>query len=63
MISSNELILLTRALRCASEMIAENAQLYDELKTADDWFNELLNRAKTESAASGSTPSGSYRHA
>lgn len=45
---SSDPALLERALKLAAEMLAEQAQLYDEVNTADEWVEELIARARTE---------------
>ena len=46
--TSNDILVLQRALRYAAEMIAEHSQLYDEVSTPEEWMQELIQRAKME---------------
>ena len=49
--TSNDVLVLQRALRHAAEMIAEHSQLYDEVSTPEQWMQELIDRAKMELVA------------
>ena len=54
--NSSDDLLLQRALRIAAELIAEHSQLYDEITTPEDWFEELLNRADVKNPEQRSEP-------
>jgi len=59
-VNSSDDLLLQRALRIAAELIAEHSQLYDEITTPEDWFDELLSRAETRQPAPPSEHQPNY---